>query len=102
MFQQVSRHPQADGGRHEDQVEPADQVREHLRGRRDQGSSQLQLRLVQAALRVLRQVRPQPSLTPAGASVTSSLVMSHVTKYYSQNIKQNCILFCSNSGENNK
>ena len=57
MFQQISRDSQADRGGHEDQVEQAEQVRKHLRGGGDQGPSQLQLRLVQASVRMLHQIR---------------------------------------------
>ena len=41
MFQQVSGDPQADAGGHEDQVEEADQVWQHLRGGRDESEAEL-------------------------------------------------------------
>ena len=59
LFQQIPRNSQADGGRHEDQMEQAEQIRQHLRGCGDQGPTQLQLRLVQASVRMLHPIRSQ-------------------------------------------
>ena len=73
LLQQVPRDPQADRGGHEDQVEPAEQVRDlsyilinndliylqvrqHLRGGRDQGAAELRVRLVQTSIRMLHQI----------------------------------------------
>lgn len=63
LFQQVPGDPQADRGRHEDQVEENVEVREDLRGSGDQSETELQLRLEQTPFRVLCEGRPQSPVT---------------------------------------
>jgi len=63
LLQQVPGDSQADGGRHEDQVEEDGEVRQELRGSGDQSEAELQLRLEPPPLGVLCEVRPQSPVT---------------------------------------